>query len=243
MRCCQQYKIKRITEHAPLRIHLDLIRCSHIPGNSQTLAMMDSRLISLAVSLTCFLGFAAAASRTCHGSVARLSPTGRLNGGVAASEREVRYDLPELEKRRTCYQQVADENCLQASVIAALASRESRGGKLLYSTGGYGDGGRAWGILQCDRYTSGMNCMTCEWDSCCHIRMMVSQLLVPNIDAVRRKHPSWSIDQCLQGGVAAYNFGVSNVQTWGGLDRGSTNDDYSNDVMARAEYLYNHGWN
>ncbi|RUS83812.1 hypothetical protein EGW08_008424, partial [Elysia chlorotica] len=148
--------------------------------------------------------------------------------GVAASEREVRYDLPELDKRRTCYQQVADENCIQASVIAALASRESRGGKLLYSTGGYGDGGRAWGILQCDTLASGMNCKACDWDSCCHIRMMVSQLLVPNIDAV--------------SGVAAYNFGVSNVQTWGGLDKGSADDDYSNDVMARAKYLYNHGW-
>lgn len=40
---------------------------------------------------------------------------------------------------------------IQASVIAAVASRESRGGSLLVSTGGYGDNGHAWGIMQVSR--------------------------------------------------------------------------------------------
>ena len=42
--------------------------------------------------------------------------------------------------------------------------------------------------------------------------------------------------------MAAYNFGVGNVQSWGGLDIGSTGNDYSNDVMARAQYLKSQGW-
>ena len=51
------------------------------------------------------------------------------------------------------------------------------------------------------------------------------------------------ISDCFPGAVAAYNFGVGNVQSWGGLDIGSTGNDYSNDVMARAQYLHNHyGW-
>lgn len=45
------------------------------------------------------------------------------------------------------------------------------------------------------------------------------------------------------GGVAAYNFGVKNVQTWSRLDVGSTNNDFSNDVIARAQYLYQLRWN
>ena len=39
---------------------------------------------------------------------------------------------------------------------------------------------------------------------------------------------------------AAYNFGVSNVQTWGGLDVGTTHNDCSNDVMAQAQYLHDY---
>ena len=43
--------------------------------------------------------------------------------------------------------------------------------------------------------------------------------------------------------MAAYNFGVKNVQTWGGLDGGTTHDDYSGDVIARAQWLVsNHKW-
>ena len=45
------------------------------------------------------------------------------------------------------------------------------------------------------------------------------------------------------GAVAAYNFGTGNVVTWGNLDVGTTGNDYSNDVMARAKYLHSHGWN
>jgi len=172
-----------------------------------------------------------------------LHPTGKHNGGVAGSNAEVRHDLTELNKRKACYDQAADENCVQASVIAAIASRESRGGSLLYSTNGYGDHGHGWGIMQCDLYTSGMNCKSCAWDSCCHIRMMVREKLVPDIKTIQRKQSSWSKAQQQQGAVTAYNSGTGNVQTWSRLDIGTTGNDYSNDVMARAQYLHNHGWN
>ena len=47
----------------------------------------------------------------------------------------------------------------------------------------------------------------------------------------------------LPGGVAAYNFGVGNVQSWANLDVGTTGGDYSNDVIARAQWLVTgHGW-
>ena len=42
--------------------------------------------------------------------------------------------------------------------------------------------------------------------------------------------------------MAAYNFGVGNVQSWAHLDIGSTGNDYSNDVIARAKYLKTQGW-
>ncbi|XP_059150618.1 glycine, glutamate and proline-rich protein-like [Physella acuta] len=195
------------------------------------------------VVLCALVAYANAANRLCHGDIDQLHPTGKHTGGVAGSNAEVQHDLPALNNHRSCYQQSADTNCIQASVIAALASRESRGGSLLVSTGGWGDNHHAWGILQCDVANSGLPCTSVPWDSCAHIEMMVHRLLVPYINQVKAKHPDWSQHQALQGGVAAYNFGVSNVQSWGGLDIGSTGNDYSNDVIARAKWLKANGWN
>ena len=44
------------------------------------------------------------------------------------------------------------------------------------------------------------------------------------------------------GAVAAYNFGTDDVWTWERLDVGTTGNDYSNDVMARAQWLIKNGW-
>ncbi|KAK3777241.1 hypothetical protein RRG08_047861 [Elysia crispata] len=181
--------------------------------------------------------------RTCYGDINDLQPSGEASGGVPGSQADVRMDIPELKKRWAFYQAVADQNCVQASLIAALASRESRGGLLLYKTDGYGDHGRAYGILQCDLIHSGLNCLACVWYSQCHIQMMVSKILVPYIQQIQRKFPTWTSSQGLQGGVAAYNKGVSRVTSWPGVDTGTTHGDYSNDVIARAQYLYGLGWN
>ena len=46
---------------------------------------------------------------------------------------------------------------------------------------------------------------------------------------------------CFQpGAVAAFDFGIGKVQTWKRLDVGSHNDDYSNDIIARAQWLITH---
>ncbi|CAL1528638.1 unnamed protein product [Lymnaea stagnalis] len=211
-------------------------------GNQQTNKNTSITQITMFILVLCALvAFANAAPRTCHGDVTKLSPKGRASGGVAASNTAVQHDLPALVSHKNCYDASADRNCIQASLIAALASRESNGGSALVN--GYGDNGKAWGILQCDIAHSGLPCTTVGWNSCAHIEMMVSRLLVPYIQQVYAKHPTWSLDQALQGGVAAYNFGVGNVQTWGGVDVGTTQGDYSNDVIARAQYLHSHGWN
>merc|ERR1712154_281932 len=191
----------------------------------------------------------AARNRLCYGDVMKLHPKGLTHVcsgscAITKSQQNVQAHLHSLNQHKDCYQQAADANCIQASVIAALASRESGGGSLLDSRG-YGDHGNAWGILQCDTRYSGLDCKSCGAFSCCHINMMVRDKVVPNIKAVARKHPSWTKEQQLQGAIAAYNFGVSNVQTWGGLDVGTANhqNHYSNDVMAQAQYLHRHGWN
>ena len=57
------------------------------------------------------------------------------------------------------------------------------------------------------------------------------------LEEVRALHPTWPQVQKLRGAVAAYNFGSDDVRTISGMDQGTTGNDYSNDVWARARFL------
>ena len=196
---------------------------------------------------------------TKYGDFLKLKPSGakartaRQDGlavtGVAASQALVARDIKDLDRlKEKCYK-VGQKLSIHPALIAALASRESRGGRLLIATKGWGDkkNGKfqAYGILQCDIKTSGLGkrCTAHKWDSLEHLEMMIKEVFIHKISCVQKKHPTWSKERQLQGAVAAYNFGVRNVQTWERLDVGTTNDDYSNDVIARAQHLVNKfGW-
>ncbi|CAL1528637.1 unnamed protein product [Lymnaea stagnalis] len=188
-----------------------------------------------------FVATANAALRNCYGDVAKLTPTGKYPTGNVVSYAFVQHDLPALVSHKSCYDASADRNCIQASVIAALASRESQGGTSLIN--GYGDSGREWGILRCNLAHSGLPCTSVAWNSCAHIEMMISKVLIPDIYTVYANHPTWTIDQALQGGVAAYDAGIRLVQNWLTIDANTTGNDYSNDVIARAKWLRANGWN
>nr|QFQ61174.1 Lysozyme [Conus magus] len=192
----------------------------------------------------------------CYGNFMNLHPTGASaqtarqdrirQGGVSASQRMVANDIRELNKRKSCYIQAGNNNCVHPAVIAGIASRETRGGAIIERTGGWGDNHNAYGIMQCDGGASGLGEEVCTrylWNSCEHINMMVEILLVPYIRTIQSKHPSWAPEQQLQGAVSAYNAGTGNVRTFDRMDVGTTGNDYSNDVMARAQYLVSRfGW-
>nr|ALM87513.1 Conotoxin [Conus betulinus] len=191
----------------------------------------------------------------CYGNFMNLRPTGASaqtasqdgirHGGVSASQTMVANDINELNKRKSCYIRAGNNNCVHPAVIAGIASRESRGGAFIERTGGWGDNHNAYGIMQCDGGASGLGelCTRYPWDSCEHINMMVEILLVRDIRTIRSKHPSWAPEQQLQGAVSAYNAGTGNVRSFRRMDVGTTGNDYSNDVMARAQYLVNRfGW-
>ncbi|KAH9510368.1 hypothetical protein Btru_042913 [Bulinus truncatus] len=132
---------------------------------------------------------------------------------------------------------------LQTSLLAAIASRESRSGYLIEATKGYGRGGQAYGIMQCDLKRSGLPCTSAPWNSCAHIDMMTGRALVPYIRQVVKKRPTWSPVRQLQGGCSAYNtYGDVNLNGVDYLDVGTTDGDYSNDVYARAQYYYSRGY-
>ncbi|XP_070174181.1 lysozyme g-like [Littorina saxatilis] len=180
---------------------------------------------------------------SCFGNVNHLHPTGKHSGGVAGSNSDVDARMRELNGLKSCIDQVAKSNCIEAALIGAVASRETNGGASLTASGvGIWDH-NGYGIMQCDLHTSGLPCKDCAPRSCCHIEMLVHRKIVPDIHAMKAKFPSWSIEQQVQAAIAAYNTGRSRVHGFSNIDAYTTGHDYSNDVIARAQHLKNkYGW-
>lgn len=104
------------------------------------------------------------------------------------------------------------------------------------------------------------------WDSVEHIRQGTG-ILVSFIGRIRTKFPGWSAEQQLKGlladqhapalftvclasfsfvivsagGIAAYNMGDGNVHSYENVDAHTTGGDYSNDVVARAQWYKTNG--
>lgn len=157
-----------------------------------------------------------------------------LPAGIASSYDMAKTDLPKLLGVAQQIVSVGKRFNIPPALIAALASRESRGGSAL-DKNGWGDRGNAFGILQVDkRYhtIAGGSSPTSQ----AHIEQATS-ILVDYLAQVAAKHPDWADEYVLKGAVVAYNSGVKNVQSKEGMDRGTTGDDYGSDVIARAKFF------
>jgi peptidoglycan hydrolase-like protein with peptidoglycan-binding domain len=173
--------------------------------------------------------------QTTGASAQTAGQDGIRQGGVAASRQMAMTDLPRLQQYRADIESVAQQHDLPPALLAAIISRESRGGAAL-DANGRGDGGRGYGLMQVDRGTAaGVGGPR----SRANIEQG-AQILSDKLGEVRRAHPDWTPEQQLRGAVAAYNMGARNVQTLGGMDRGTTGNDYSADVWARAQTLAPH---
>lgn len=98
-----------------------------------------------------------------------------------------------------------------------------------------------------------------DWNSYEHINQATG-ILVYFIDRIGNKFPNWSAEQKLKGlsakqcdltvrytlcskvlftftgGIAAYNMGDGSVHSYQNVDANTTGRDYSNDVVARAQW-------
>ncbi|MEB3210370.1 MAG: transglycosylase SLT domain-containing protein [Leptolyngbyaceae bacterium] len=157
--------------------------------------------------------------------------------GLLASNQLARKDLPEIEKLVDRFCRAAAKYEVPAPLLAAIASRESRGGKLLDAKG-MGDHGNAFGIMQIDKRHHTPAGMGGDPASQVHIDQS-AEILANNIKRVRAKFPDWENTYILKAAVAAYNFGTKNVHTKEGIDKGTTGDDYGSDVIARAKFFTN----
>lgn len=156
--------------------------------------------------------------------------------GVPASERMAQTDLQRVLQYADLFVEVANSFGLPPALLAAISSRETRGRNLLF-----GDHGNGVGLMQVDvrahpERAAAIRNAGSEREQ---IRLGVTygaQILADSLAGVRAKHPTWSPAWQLRGAVAAYNFGVDDVASQARLDIGSTGDDYSADVWARARF-------
>lgn len=152
-------------------------------------------------------------------------------GGVSASHQMAKNDLERVKKYKEHFIAVGKKYGLPPALLAAIASRETRGGNLLKN--GWGDRGNGFGLMQIDRryHTPSGGPLSRE-----HIDQ-ATDILSESVQGVRAKFPRWSPEQQLRGGVAAYNCGVSRVIGPEVMDNKTTGHDYSSDTWARAQFL------
>jgi len=101
----------------------------------------------------------AAATSNPNAILSRYQPTGasaetarqdRLPPGVASSHKMARTDLPKMKKYADEFAAAGKKYGLPPALLAAIASRESRGGSALDSRG-FGDHGNGFGLMQVDK--------------------------------------------------------------------------------------------
>ncbi|KAM6386181.1 lysozyme g-like [Alca torda] len=163
-------------------------------------------------------------------------PEGLSYAGVPASEKIAEKDLKNMAKYKAKITKVGNSKCVDPAVIAGIISRESHAGTVLDN--GWGDNGNAFGLMQVDkRYHK----IVGSWDSEEHL-VQGTQILCDMIKVIQKKFPTWTKEQQLKGGISAYNMGPNNVQTYDGMDIGTTHNDYANDVVARAKFYKRNGY-
>ncbi|NWV45944.1 LYG protein, partial [Daphoenositta chrysoptera] len=149
--------------------------------------------------------------------------------GYAMIRRTAEADLVRLRRYEIPIRRVARNLCLDPALIGAIMSQESRVGLLLDN--GWDQGRQKYGLMQISRDQLQPFAV---WDSEEHINQC-SNILVLSINEVRARHPTWTWDRQLRGGISAYNAGVNAVQTYDKMDIGKTHN-YANDVDERARF-------
>ncbi|XP_019632064.1 PREDICTED: lysozyme g-like [Branchiostoma belcheri] len=146
-------------------------------------------------------------------------------------------DKPNVDEFRDIILQVADEKGIDPAIIAAIISRESRGGTQLLEDGSGRYDENGFGLMQVDQDSGPVGGPR----SIEHIRQ-ATDILIEKIKGIQNNFPDWTPEQQLKGGIAAYNIGVKQVWTYENMDEGTTGDDYANDVVARAQWYKQNGY-
>jgi murein DD-endopeptidase MepM/ murein hydrolase activator NlpD len=151
--------------------------------------------------------------------------------GVRASEEMAKTDRKRVIQHKAKFIAAGRLFDLPPALLAAIASRESRGGAVLVN--GFGDGGHGFGLMQVDNRNPFPVVRDGGPAGQPHINQ-ATKILRDKLDAVRRTLKSLTPAEQLQTAVSRYNGG--NGLPPPDSDRGTTGGDYMNDVWARAQF-------
>ena len=150
--------------------------------------------------------------------------------GVAASEAMAKVDRQRVMKYKQHFINAGKEMNLPPALLAAIASRESRGGAALKN--GYGDHGHGFGLMQIDDRSWAAEIHEGPFGYA-HI-LQATEILRGKLDQVSLQFESLTDAGELQTAVSRYNGGKRRPAP--SSDIGTTGGDYSEDVWARALY-------
>jgi len=168
-----------------------------------------------------------------RGATAATARQDRLpHGGVDASEKMAETDRQCVMRHKEKLAAAAQQFALPPALLAAIASRESRGGNVL-SPDGTGDNGHGFGVMQVDDRNPFPVVQDGGPFGQPHINQ-ATDILSKKLKTVKNQHAELSEVEQLQMAVSRYNGGRG--LTPPDSDQGTTGGDYMNDVWARARY-------
>nr|ANS12746.1 g-type lysozyme [Trachinotus ovatus] len=165
--------------------------------------------------------------------------------GARASHAMAETDLIEMNNYKSVIKNAAGKKGVDPALIAAMISRSCRAGKTLSGGWGCWDEKRqkynTYGLMQIDvNPKGGGHTPKGSWDSEEHLCQAID-ILIRFITRIRQKYPQWSKEEQLKGGIAAYNAGDGNIGPGKDVDSKTTNGDYANDIVARAQWYKSNG--
>uniref|UniRef100_A0A8P4KU00 Lysozyme g n=1 Tax=Dicentrarchus labrax TaxID=13489 RepID=A0A8P4KU00_DICLA len=186
-----------------------------------------------------------------YGNIMKVETTGaseqtaqqdNLNySGVRASSAMAETDLEKMKDYKSIIKNVARQKGIDPALIAAIISRSCRAGKTLKPGGRGRYDENSYGLMQIYVNPNGDgNTTKVPFDSEDHL-LEGTNILIYFILRIKNAFPDWSKEQQLKGGIAAYNAGDGNIHSYEEVDAKTTCGDYSNDVIARAQWYKRNG--
>lgn len=152
--------------------------------------------------------------------------------GVQASEAMAQTDRKRVMQHKAKFEDAARKFNAPPALLAAIASRESRGGAVLDKKG-FGDHGRGFGLMQVDIGNPFPVVQEGGEAGQPHINQATS-ILKDKLQTAKKKFPDLSEVEQLQAALSRYNGGAGLAPP--NSDKGTTGGDYMNDVWARARF-------
>ncbi len=170
-----------------------------------------------------------------RGASADTARQDSLPPGPESSQTMAQTDAPQVMRHWSKFVEAGNTHGVDPSILAAIASRESRGGSALKN--GWSGNREDFGLIQVNKRNKTTNDDPYSQE---HVSEG-ARIFKEHRETIQQKHPDWSETDVTRGAIASYNFGPKHVLNKDErLDKGTTGDDYSDDVWARAQYYSAH---